>query len=179
LAWQSFRRGPPEEQNVKAQRSQLLAAMLTSVLAVGAAAGDVATGELGKALAEASGFPGGLAVHVGCGDGALTAALGSGGKFLVQGLALDRASMAAARRTVTSAGLYGRVSVDHVSIAHLPYADGLVNVIVIDDLPACRKAGLSFAEVVRVLGPEGAALVRGPSGEGGAVLRQELVRSGL
>ena len=161
--------------------TRLLLAILSGVLAEGAMAADTpSVGALASRLLGASGFSGGLAVHVGCGDGVLTAELGADGKFLVHGLGLDPASMARARETIAARGLYGRVSVEHASIDHLPYADGLVNVVVIDAPSRCREAGLSFAEVFRVLCPNGAVLVRDPSpGAVAAAPREDLAKAGL
>jgi outer membrane protein assembly factor BamB len=108
-----------------------------------------------KAAIEASGIRGGLAVHVGAGDGRLTAALRSGGRFQVQGLDADPKRVTAAREAVRAAGAYGEVSVDRLDGASLPYVDGLVNLVVLDD-----AAAVPMAEAMRVLAPNGAAVVR-------------------
>jgi outer membrane protein assembly factor BamB len=100
-----------------------------------------------------SGVRAGLAVHVGVTDGALTAALGKGGKFLVHGLAADAASAAKARAHIQSLGLYGRVSVQLSTFKTLPYADNTVNLIV-------AEADVAKAEAMRVLCPGGVLLVQ-------------------
>ena len=60
----------------------------------------------------ASGVHGGLVVHLGCGDGKLTAALGTGNEFLIVGLDTNADRVATARESIQAAGLYGRVSAD-------------------------------------------------------------------
>ena len=112
----------------------------------------------------------GLCLHIGCGDGSLTAALSGGGANVVHGLALDRAELHKARTYVRSRGLYGRVAVDTSSLHPLPYADGIANVIVVDDYPALRKKGLVLSEIVRVLAPRGVAFL----GDAGDSVRKEL-----
>ena len=123
------------------------------LLAAGAARGD-ADAEARRIL-EATGVRGGLVVHVGCGDGSLTAALGANEGFLVHGLGRDPAKLAAARRHVREKGLYGKVTVAPWAGRRLPHIDGLVNLV------ACKDLGeLPMAEVLRVLAPGGVAYVR-------------------
>ncbi|MBC8875987.1 MAG: PQQ-binding-like beta-propeller repeat protein [Planctomycetes bacterium] len=106
-----------------------------------------------KAIAEQAGFAGGLIVHVGCGDGALTEALSMDGRFVVQGLAVDAAEVARAREEVRTAGSYGRVSIRLLGSGRLPYGDEVVNVIV-DEVPGT----VSDDEALRVLVPGGVHL---------------------
>ncbi len=112
--------------------------------------------EAARRLLDQAGVRGGLVVHVGCGDGKLTAALGGREGFLVHGLDADEENVAAARRHIRSAGLYGRVSVDRLEGPGLPYADNLVTLLVAD-----RPGGVPRTEVERVLSPGGVALLDG------------------
>ena len=98
----------------------------------------------------AAGIPGGLLVHLGCGDGALTAALRLNDSYLVHGLDVDAANVARARDHIRGLGAYGPVSIDTFDGARLPYADGLVNAVIVND--AHR---VSPAELMRVLVPGG------------------------
>jgi cyclopropane fatty-acyl-phospholipid synthase-like methyltransferase len=50
---------------------------------------------------------GGLVVHVGCGDGALTAALGERKGVIVQGLTRDADQVVTARKKIHASGLSG------------------------------------------------------------------------
>jgi len=107
-------------------------------------------------ILKASGVKGGLIVHLGCGDGKLTAALRANDRYLVHGLDTDAGSVAAARKHIRSLGLYGKVSVERFSGKRLPYADNLVNLLVAGDL-----GGVATDEVMRVLAPLGVAQVKG------------------
>jgi len=112
--------------------------------------------EQAGAILRATGVRGGLIVHVGCGDGKLTAALRAGDGCLVHGLDTDAKTVAAARAHIQSRGLYGPVSVDTFDGRNLPYADNLVRLVVADDL-----GQVPMAEVLRVLAPSGVAQVGG------------------
>jgi len=94
-------------------------------------------------------------VHVGCGDGRLTAALWAGDAYVVQGLDTEAATVARARETIAAKGLYGKVSAAVFDGRHLPYVDNLVNLVVAEDLGA-----VPMAEVMRVLAPAGVAYVK-------------------
>jgi len=100
-----------------------------------------------------TGIKGGLVVHLGCGDGKRTVALRANDSFIVQGLDAD---VTAARKYIQSLGLYGPVSAEQWTGDRLPYADNLVNLIVADKLD-----GVSMDEVMRVLVPNGVALIGG------------------
>ncbi len=106
-----------------------------------------------------TGIEGGLVVHLGCGDGKLTAALRDGDRYLVHGLDADAGDVERARRYIQSLGIYGPVSADRLDGEHLPYVDNLVNLVVAEDF-----GGISMDEIVRVLAPEGAAYVKTQTG---------------
>ncbi len=120
--------------------------------------------DLAEGTLEATGVQGGLVVHLGCGDGKLTAALAGGENFLVQGLDADAADVARARDHIRSLSLYGRVSADRLDGDRLPYIDNCVNLLVAEDL-----GGVTMDEVMRVLVPRGVALVSGAKGQGSGV----------
>jgi len=103
-----------------------------------------------------AGTAGGLVVHLGCGDGKLTAALRINDSYLVQGLDADAGNVAGAKKHILAAGLYGPVTVKHWTNAHLPYADGVVNLLVVSANPS----GVSRQEMQRVLAPRGVLCVR-------------------
>ncbi len=131
-------------------RASVLGAAVLSVVAFSPIFG----GPSADPIREASGVKGGLVVHLGCGGGRLTAALGSGDAYLVQGLDAEAGNVEKAREHVKSLGLYGRVSIDRLSGERLPYVDNLVNLVVAEDL-----SGVSVDEVMRVLAPQGVAYV--------------------
>jgi len=108
-------------------------------------------------ILEAAGIQGGLVVHLGCGDGRLTAALHASDAYLVQGLDEDPDAVRRARHHVDSLGLYGPVSIDVLRGQSLPYADNLVNLVVVTG----RGSGVTREELARVLAPNGVAMIRG------------------
>ncbi len=111
-----------------------------------------APAEEAKQILAATGVKGGLIVHIGCGDGKVTAALRANDSYLVHGLDTDAKNVAKARKHIRSKGLYGPVSVDTFDGKGLPYVENLVNLIVSDDLGA-----VTTDEVMRVLCPGGVA----------------------
>jgi len=106
-----------------------------------------------------SGVQGGLIVHLGCGDGRLTAELGPGEEFLVHGLDPDPANVAEARKNIRAMSRYGVVSVELWSGPALPYEDDMVNLIVVEHAEAVTRQ-----EIMRVLVPQGVAYVRRDGG---------------
>ncbi len=106
-------------------------------------------------ILKATGTTGGLIVHLGCGEGKLTAALHVGPGYLVQGLDRDGQNVAKARAHIQSLGLYGRVSVDRLVGDGLPYIDNFVNLVVAE-----RPGDIPMAEVLRILVPGGVAYVK-------------------
>ncbi len=107
---------------------------------------------------EESGVTGGLVVVIGCDDPALIAELGRSEKFLVQALDTDAAKVERVREAVRRGGRYGRVSAATFSGRALPYAENLVNLVLVRDRDCAVPAG----EVRRVLAPRG--VVIGPGG---------------
>jgi len=121
----------------------------------------------GAQMLDAAGVRGGLVVHLGCGDGKLTAELHAADRCLVQGLDPSPANVAAAREHIRSLGLYGKVSVRQWDNARLPYGDSLVNLLVVSG-----GAKVNGSEVARVLAPRGCALVLGTLDTGGTTLER-------
>ncbi|MBM4024785.1 MAG: methyltransferase domain-containing protein [Planctomycetes bacterium] len=132
--------------------------MWLGIIGVAAAAQPIpspASDQQAAGILEATGIKGGLIVHVGCGDGTLTAALGAGESYLVHGLDSRAANVQRARESIRAQGLYGRVSIVPWEGTRLPYIDNLVNLVIAED-----PGDLSLDEVMRVLAPHGVAYVR-------------------
>jgi len=108
-----------------------------------------------KEILNTANAKGGLIVHVGCGDGRLTAALGQAGPYLVHALDADARAVEQARQHVRCQGLYGKVSVEQWTDNRLPYVDNLVNLLVVEDSRA-----VPADEMLRVLAPNGVACVK-------------------
>ncbi|MCX7886013.1 MAG: PQQ-binding-like beta-propeller repeat protein [Verrucomicrobiae bacterium] len=105
-------------------------------------------------IISASGIKGGLIVHVGCGDGKLTAALRVTPSFLVHGLDTNPSNVEAARRHIQSLGLYGPICVDRWDGQRLPYIENFVNLLVVSS-----GIRLPDDEIFRVLVPRGVAFI--------------------
>jgi hypothetical protein len=84
----------------------------------------------------------------------MVAALASGSKCLVHGLAVDDAALAKARKAIDAAGLMGRATVSRQPQKTLPFVSDLANMVVVADPEACRAAGIADEETLRVLAPE-------------------------
>ena len=118
----------------------------------------ISTGTLANSatdLIKDTNFKGGLIVHLGCGDGELTAALHVSDRCLVHGLDTEPDAVAKARKHIQKLGLYGPVSVATLDGRDLPYADKLVNLLVAEDL-----GQVPMEECQRVLAPNGVLYVK-------------------
>jgi outer membrane protein assembly factor BamB len=115
---------------------------------------------LAERILAAAGVQGGIVVHVGCGDGRLTAALRAGDAFTIHGLERDPALVKAAREHIAKLGRYGPVAVEHWTGSTLPYADNLVNLVVVSDPSSVERT-----EILRVLAPGGVAVFSTPGQE--------------
>jgi len=120
-----------------------------------AAALQASEQESAQQILEATGVRGGLVVHLGCGDGRLTAALRPNDRYLVHGLDRSAENVQAARRYLRSLGVYGPVSIDRWMGDRLPYVDNLVNLVVAED-----PGAVTTDEVMRVLAPGGVSYVK-------------------
>ena len=123
--------------------------VIMSVSASFAGAGE------GGDILKATGVRGGIVVHLGCGDGKLTAELRVSDSYTVHGLDAKAGNVAAARDRLAKTGLHGPVSVERLTGQRLPYADRLVNLVVVED-----RGDVTIDEVIRVLVPGGVAYVK-------------------
>ena len=128
--------------------------LFATVLCLGSSSALAATS--GDEILQMAGVEGGLVVHLGCGDGRLTASLRVNDRYLVHGLDASSANVAAARSHIRSLGLYGPVSVRQWDSGRLPYGDNLVNLVLIGG-----GTRVSSSEIERVLAPQGSVLVHG------------------
>jgi len=107
----------------------------------------------GAEILRTAGVSSGLIVHLGCGDGRLTADLYASENCIVHGLDSDPRSIQEARDRLCQLGIHGPVSVERWQGQRLPYADNLVNLIV-----ASGEWLVTREEIARVLAPGGVAL---------------------
>ncbi|NCO41462.1 MAG: hypothetical protein AUJ96_06695 [Armatimonadetes bacterium CG2_30_66_41] len=102
-----------------------------------------------------SGFRGGLVVQVGLRDPDLALSLAKAPNVLVHGL-VPADALDAVRGRIQEAGLYGRVSAMPWRGRLLPYADSMVNLLLVLD----ERVSLDPKEIDRVLAPGGSAWVQ-------------------
>jgi outer membrane protein assembly factor BamB len=114
---------------------------------------------MANAILEMANAQGGIIVHISCGDGTLTEALQANDSYMVQGLDSSASNVQKARQYIMSKGKYGPISVDRLDGNRLPYRDNMVNLIVSENLGA-----VSMNEVMRVLTPNGVAIIKGTLG---------------
>ncbi len=112
--------------------------------------------EQARRILQETGFQGGLIVHLGCGNGKLTAALRADDRTTVHGLDADAGKVREARANIAAAGAYGPVSADRFDGRALPYVENFANLVVSDD-----PGGVPMDEILRVLRPGGTAYIKG------------------
>jgi len=105
-------------------------------------------------ILNATGINGGLIVHIGCGNGRLTAALRANDSCIVHGLDTKITNVENARSHIKTLGIYGKVIADTFDGENLPYIDNLVNLLVVSD-----RYNISRDEMLRVLAPGGTAYI--------------------
>ncbi|MHC4177869.1 MAG: outer membrane protein assembly factor BamB family protein [Planctomycetota bacterium] len=132
-----------------------IVSVLGILLATTAPAALAGPADEAEQIASLAGFHGGLVIHVGCGDGKLTAALHLADNCAVQGLDADAKRVETARAAIRAIGVYGPVSVMHWSGKKLPYVDNLATLVVCED-----SGAVPAGELMRVLRPYGAAAVK-------------------
>lgn len=136
--------------------SQTIAALLITLCILSGVKAQQSTQEkTAQKILDAAGIKGGLVVHIGCGDGKLTAALRANESYMVHGLDRSVKNIERARKHIQSLKLYGKVSVEQLRGNRLPYVDNLVNLVVSEDL-----GQVTMDEVMRVLCPNGVAYIK-------------------
>ncbi len=101
---------------------------------------------------------GGLVVHLGCGDGKLTAELCANERYVVHGLDTDEQQVAAAREYLHKKGLNGQLSISRFNGSKLPYAENLVQLLVVE-----KAYQVPDDEMMRVLAPGGTLYIKNGS----------------
>jgi outer membrane protein assembly factor BamB len=107
----------------------------------------------------------GLYVQVNCKNGRLLAELVRGKGNLAHGLALEQAVVNEAREYLREQKLYGQATIEKLTSTYLPYADNLVNLIIVSNTTEVLAAGISFQEILRVVCPEGVVILEGSFSE--------------
>jgi len=107
---------------------------------------------------EYSGVKGGLVVHVGSRSAETTAAYRLSERFVVQGLTRNHARVQQMRDSLQQRKLLGPVTVIPWAGGRLPYADNLVNVLIVES-----PKDVANGEIMRVLAPLGVAYLKSGS----------------
>jgi len=119
---------------------------------------------LAKHLVEKGGVRRGLCAVLSCGDGETALEIARSSELLIHVQDSDASAVDAARKLLDSEGLYGkRVVVEKGSFNHLPYADSLIDVVICPSLSDELLDAISPSEILRVLRPEGKAILGRPS----------------
>ena len=122
----------------------------------------------------------GLALDVGCGDGALAVALAQRSALFIRCIEEDEAVVRKARKTIDAAGLYGtRVSAEAGSLAKLPYPSQCANLVICGDEFVRGKRARDLKELYRVLSPNGVALIGQRAGARGKKLTRATLEAWL
>lgn len=111
--------------------------------------------EQAKTARRVAGSTEGLVVHLGCGDGRVTAALAHQGFDNLQALDAEAAAIQSTRRLLSEKGVAGRVKLRHLATDRLPYDDGEVRLIVVHNAHLTEPD-----EIMRVLQGGGTLLVK-------------------
>ena len=122
----------------------------------------------------------GVALDVGCGDGALAIEVARRSGLRITCLDPQARTVARARERIEAAGMYGaQVAADVAGLDKLAYPTGSANLILCGDEFATGLGGRSLAEMVRVLSPNGVAVIgQSPAvAGGGEKLTAEQLRS--
>ena len=109
--------------------------------------------ESANEILDTSGVKGGFVVHLGCGEGKLTAALKRSDAYIVHGLDTDPGKVRQARERFLAGKFNGTVSAAAFDGKRLPYIDNMVNLLVLSS-----RFDVSRAELTRVLTPNGVLL---------------------
>ncbi len=122
-----------------------------------------------------AGIAGGICSLPRCGDGELAVTIATSGGLLVHGTDSRAEMVQAARERVDRAGLLGtEVVIEKGSLGRLPYADNTIDLVVIADLGRADLDTLTGAEVLRVLRPEGKAILGQTPGVSPRMVPREL-----
>ena len=126
-----------------------------SILALILCTTKPALSQSAKQILDITDVKGGLVVHLGCGDGKLTAELRANERFVVHGLDTNAQQVKAAREFLRRQGVLGPVGVNRFDGKTLPYADHLIRLLVAEEMYQVPDR-----EIIRVLAPSGIAYIK-------------------
>ena len=119
-------------------------------------------GQPDKSVLAAAGMRSGVCVHVQSGQAGQCVELARTGRWVVHALCGSEQATGKAHSAFADACVYGLASAENrPRLESLPYANRLVNLLVIDDWPDAARRGATWAECLRIVVPRGAILVGG------------------
>lgn len=141
-------RGPSQNQSVAQPRA--------------AVPHDEMFAEAAATILRQAGVRRGYGLVLGVKNGQLAVELARQSELMIYAVSSDAQAVAATRKTVEAAGLYGaRVCVDHCPSESLPYSDYFANLIVSESAMLDGPLGASPSEISRMLKPLGGTAVLG------------------
>ncbi len=114
--------------------------------------------EAAKHIVEGTQIQKGYCLILGCGEGRLAHELAGLTDLKIVGVEQDGGKVAAARKAIDRAGLYGRVVVQHGGGTELPYTKYVANLIVSDKTLATGQLPASAAQIFELVRPCGGAI---------------------
>jgi len=131
------------------------------------------------AIVKATRIRRGYCLVLGCGSGRLACELAKRTELMIYGVDPDPKKVAAARKALDAAGLYGkRASVERAALSSVPYADYFANLIVSESALVSGEPPGDAAEMFRMLKPLGGVAYIGQPAEAAGKVK-ELTRSAL
>jgi len=146
----------------KSRVPKISASIIASLIFAGVFSAAAAENADALAILKASGRNQGFCVVLGCGSRtkpSLPADIAASSQMLVHGIASDNESLIRANAVIEKAGLSGRCSAEMIPVSPLPYAPDLANLVVIEDLAALKKQGVTVSDVLKIAAPGGVVCV--------------------
>ncbi|MFV2068115.1 MAG: PQQ-binding-like beta-propeller repeat protein, partial [Pirellulales bacterium] len=111
---------------------------------------------------EASGISGGVCSVLGCGEATLILDAARDERFFVHAIDDRDEAVHAVGQALSEPGLYGHQAVvDKGTLERLPYADNMIDLMVVGDLAPASLGRVALDEIARVLRPRGKAVLAG------------------
>jgi outer membrane protein assembly factor BamB len=140
---------------------------------------DSAEARAAREILEKTGLTEGYCVDLGCGDGALAYELARRSRLQIVGVDPDPGNVAAARRRLDEAGLYGvRVAIHAADPARVPYPRGFANLVVSGRSVREGAGAVPREAVARLLRPYGGTSCLGKPGAAERSVRGALEGAG-
>ena len=125
------------------------------LLVCGAVWGSQSMDGLAQEILKAADQSDGLCVMVNLSDAQLAVAMARKSKCLIQIIHEDGNTVQAMRKAIDDHNFYGQISVQQAMLERLPYAENLINILLIQDYSSLRQKARTVDEILRVVAPYG------------------------